>query len=410
MKRRIISFVSGSALLAAIVTIAGLGFPASVMAQLDDICTPVRFIQSGATVERDIDDVDYVWAFCFDGEAGDTITIELDILSGNLESFVSVLDSQTEEVIFASDVLAFTNTPDVLTFEVDVTAEYIIGVARLGGDAGTSKGTFSITFDQQAAGSGTVVAAGDCPANVAAIAPGDALRGTVDDDNYFVTYCFSANTGDTASFTAEATAGNLDTLLIVTDTGLTENLAENDDCPGEGTNSCLEVDIPETGTYLVAVGRFGIANGLTTGDFALDYTLDSASGGAVVQGGPEKDPVPGTTESTEETDPGTSTAGGCDVYPVDTLVAGIWEIADDELTMNFNFDCEGQVAIQMNGLDIGEADYIIDEDPDETLTLTIELSNGDEILFTNLIVAESGIIALYNGESLILLDNTLVDN
>ena len=406
MNRRIVSFVSGSVLLAAIVTVAGLGFPAPVMAQLNDICTPVRFIQSGATVERNIDDVDYVWAFCFDGEVGDTITIEVDIVSGNLQTFVSVLDSQTEDVIASSDAIDSVTGPGLLEFEIDVAAEYIIGVARVGGDSGVSQGTFSISFTQESANSGSVVVAGDCPANTAAIAPGDTLSGTVSDDNYFVSYCFTANEGDVVSFTAEATAGDLDTLLIVTNPDVTTNFAENDDCPGEGTNSCLELDIPTTGTYLVAVGRFGTETGLTTGDFALDYAVSSAGGTAVVEGGLQKDPVPGSESSTPI--PDTPVAGDCDTYPVDTLVAGLWEVADDELVMNFDFDCEGQVAISMNGLDIGEADYSIDEEIDDTLTLTINLANGDNILFTNLIVAETGIIALYNDESLILLDNTLV--
>jgi hypothetical protein len=385
-----------------IAALAVLLLPAVASAQLQDICTPVRYLDSGDRVERDIDDINYIWAFCFDAEAGDSVSVDVEIVSGDLTAFVSILEQATEEVVAAQDNLSAQNTPDTLTLTVRTTGTYIIAIGRDGGETGPSTGTYAITFNMGTSGSAApnVAASGECPADALAIEPGTEVKGTIDNQNYFVVYCFPAQAGDTVSFEATASGGDLDTLLMLTDADLTASYAENDDIESGNTDSALEYEIPASGNYVIAVGRFGLEDGASTGSFVLSFEMEAGAGGLV------KEPAPGTSSGGEL---------ACDEDPLSVMIAGMWQINSEDLVMTFDFECDGTVEIQLNKETPFIADYSVEpEDNETTYTLTISLSPTDELVMESAVIAESGILALLQGdtpddESLIFMENTLYE-
>lgn len=400
-------------LLLAIFAIAiGFSTQGAALAQTDDICDSVPALTSGDSVERTITDRDYIFAFCFDGVVGEDYTIEVDVLSGDLNAFLAVFpeSEDDEDPVAELDPLNERITPDSVTFGVPANGTFIIGIARIGLEDGNTTGTFTLAFaaggsaSSGNSGAGTVVATGgECPAASQPIESGQTVDGTITDESYFTSYCFSGQAGDSVSISAEAASGNLDTLLLLTDPNVAKNFGENDDCDGSTTNSCLEVELPQAGTYVIAVGRFGSENGSSSGDYTLTFESDGAGVPAV---GGAKDPAPGTGGSTA--------VGDCNADPLATLVAGLWEfnLEDDGFRATFEFDCTGGVVVEIEEITGNSTSttttattYTLDDDGDESYTLEIVLADADNLVFTNTIVAETGIIGLLDGESLIILLN-----
>ncbi|GAB4574445.1 MAG: hypothetical protein Kow0077_21050 [Anaerolineae bacterium] len=99
---------------------------------------------------------------------------------------------------------------------------------------------------------------------------GAEATGIINDSSLAVFYRFDGQAGDIIYLTADATAGDLDTMVFVMDS-MGNVLAENDD--GEiGTNSELQYTLPASGTYVIAVSRFDLQNGVTSGEYRMRLT------------------------------------------------------------------------------------------------------------------------------------------
>lgn len=93
------------------------------------------------------------------------------------------------------------------------------------------------------------------------------ITGTLNNEVYALYYQFTGKAGDEISIKAERVTGNLDPVLILRGTD-DRNLAVNDDLPGS-TDSFLTYILPADGQYVIAVSRFGLRDGRTSGDFRL---------------------------------------------------------------------------------------------------------------------------------------------
>jgi hypothetical protein len=100
--------------------------------------------------------------------------------------------------------------------------------------------------------------------------------GTISNTEYFATVELPGITeGQTISIEANATSGNLDTLvLLLTPEG--DWVGENDDREQGNFNSLLVIGAPFTGDYIVVVTRYGQDTGSTTGDFELIIDVGGA--------------------------------------------------------------------------------------------------------------------------------------
>jgi hypothetical protein len=105
---------------------------------------------------------------------------------------------------------------------------------------------------------------------------GDSVQGVLNDTVYTMFYQFQGRAGDTVLLTAETLSGDLDPLLVLRDAA-DVNLPNgmNDDASSETRNSTLRYTLPADGVYIVAVSRFGIREGTTSGSFRLTLGRDT---------------------------------------------------------------------------------------------------------------------------------------
>jgi hypothetical protein len=130
-----------------------------------------------------------------------------------------------------------------------------------GGGAVVNRGSISNPSAQQQASQG-----GDT-----LILYSQSLTGTINGEVYARFYQFQGSAGDTVAIRVERLTGTLDPIVVLRDAN-ERNLALNDDLNALTQNSRLIYTLPYNGRYVIAVTRYGLRDGTTTGDFRL--TLD----------------------------------------------------------------------------------------------------------------------------------------
>ncbi|MBE2267071.1 MAG: PPC domain-containing protein, partial [Anaerolinea sp.] len=135
-------------------------------------------------------------------------------------------------------------------------------VIRLGGGDGfvVETGDVVLPSPQEAASEG-----GD-----ALIRVGDALTGMLNNDVYARFYQFEGIAGQTVDIRVERLSGDLDAMLILRDAN--DNPlpgGANDDADASTRDAHLTYTLPADGTYIIAVTRFGVREGTTTGEYRV---------------------------------------------------------------------------------------------------------------------------------------------
>lgn len=103
------------------------------------------------------------------------------------------------------------------------------------------------------------------------IAYNGASSNTIDNSVWGWSYCFNGNAGDAVTVTMNATSGDLDTYLELSD--ISGTLAFNRKVDKKPPNSLIEYTLPATGAYTIYAGRHNIDIGTTTGTFLLSLAL-----------------------------------------------------------------------------------------------------------------------------------------
>lgn len=102
------------------------------------------------------------------------------------------------------------------------------------------------------------------------IAYGDTVTGMISDEQYIVYYTFAGEAGDTVVVTVDRSSGNLDPYTGLIDAA--GNVLIEDDDSGGDRNARLTYTLPQTGDYRIAVTRYQIENGETSGGYRLSLT------------------------------------------------------------------------------------------------------------------------------------------
>jgi hypothetical protein len=102
---------------------------------------------------------------------------------------------------------------------------------------------------------------------------GEPQNGTISDEVYALFYQFSGTAGDVVDIRAERTSGDLDPVLVLRDAA-DSTLATNDDADDTTRDAQITYTLPADGTYIVAVTRYGVRDGTTTGDFVVRVEKD----------------------------------------------------------------------------------------------------------------------------------------
>lgn len=293
--------------------------PGAVLAQLNSLCEGPPFMSYGETVDGEVTNQLPAVGFCFSGQAGDEITIELSRTSGDLDTLLIVFDAVSGDVLFENDDIELgTITDSRLQFTVPVSGDYFVIATRYQGDEGTTTGSFSMTLDGFPAlqpdvttdaptlepkgnsGSGGSAPAPAAPlavqpigvcADAPVIAYGDTVTGTIDNVAFDVAYCFAGRAGDVITVEMTATSGNLDTLVGVVDPETFDVFVDDDDIElNVNTNSRLTYELPETRTYAIIATRYDQNTGTSTGNFALTLTAESLAQPEVSPDAPTLEP------------------------------------------------------------------------------------------------------------------------
>jgi len=98
---------------------------------------------------------------------------------------------------------------------------------------------------------------------------GETISDTIRNDVYARFYQFMGEPGDTVLITVETQTGNLDPIVVLR-TPDDVNLALNDDAATGTRNSQIEYTLEEAGQYVIAVTRYGLRDGTTTGSYMLN--------------------------------------------------------------------------------------------------------------------------------------------
>jgi hypothetical protein len=106
-----------------------------------------------------------------------------------------------------------------------------------------------------------------------AIAYGDSVEGTIDDDRVLVPFCFEGNEGDEVTAIVETIDGDLVSVVGIADSFFDEVFIE-DTARNRRGEAEVVFELPEDGNYLVIVSREDISDGDTEGDFELTLTAD----------------------------------------------------------------------------------------------------------------------------------------
>lgn len=238
-----------------------------------DWCAPALSptLASGDVAANTIDDTNYVWSYCFDGNAGDEVTLTATATSGDLDTYLAIFDEDFTTALAENDDITDSNTNSRITYRLPQDGRYIIGVTRFGLEDGTTSGSFALTLDIKDPNTPTDTnpdALNICESpNSRTIAIGQSQSGTITDDAFVIGFCIEVNAGDVLVVETEATAGDLDTKVLISDPTFEEIFAENDDIALDNSNAALTFTVPFDGEFVIAVTRFEEREGRTSGDF-----------------------------------------------------------------------------------------------------------------------------------------------
>ena len=220
------------------------------------------YLSYGDSVVGVVDDDRPVVRYVFEAQRGDILTINMRRISGNLDSYLAVLNEKGQ-VIATNDDLSGSLDAAVDGLLVLESGLYTLIASRFGEEAGDSRGSFVLSLDT-APTSGQ----GLSPDSALLLRYGQQVEGDLGADAPARYYTFGAARGDIVTISMDRASGTLDSYLVLADErGI--QLAEDDDS-GPSNNALIQsFIIPESGTYLLEAARFDRAAGTTAGEYIL---------------------------------------------------------------------------------------------------------------------------------------------
>jgi hypothetical protein len=219
-------------------------------------------IELGQTSRGEITTSNVRASYQFRASQGDLISIAVESVVGSrLAPYVMLLNSGGERLASSDPDASGEKSASIARYLITNDGQYTIAVTRIGEERGTSSGPFSMTLTLDA--------------SYLFASYGDTISGSIDNDQFEVSYAFSAQEGDQVTVTMTRTGGNLDASLALLDLD-GKQLASNENATGTGLrtgDSRVRFRIPETGSYVIVAGRRNKARGTTTGEYNLMLTV-----------------------------------------------------------------------------------------------------------------------------------------
>ncbi len=264
----------------------------------------VQVIAYGDTVSGEITDDAFVVLYCFEGLADDEIVISMEAArNSELDTLIILTDSTLDNTLAQNDDIERGNTNSQLAFTLPEDGAYLIVATRYNLEEGRSEGDYDLTLELTAGpsadgdtgddgkdsgggddGGGSATGGGSNACESVVIGDdvsfeimesGDTISGSIDDNNPIRLYCFEGEAGDQVTIRMEASSGDLDPLLILTDPTFEEAFGQNDNISSRNTDAEIVFELPADGVYIIAATRVDVVDGDTAGRFALTLEIEN---------------------------------------------------------------------------------------------------------------------------------------
>jgi hypothetical protein len=203
--------------------------------------------------------------YSFRAQRGDLVTITMERVSGNLDPYLQLVNSNAFVIADNDDVLGSPSLDaEINGHLIEEAGTYIIVASRFGQAAGTSTGAFVLRLNT-AANSGL----GNSPQAAVPVLVGDVIEGELTADQFARYYVFEASASDLITIRMSRTGGNVDAFLALANAGLQELVTDDDS--GGGQNALIESYlIPADGRYYIIATRFEREEGNSAGGYRLE--------------------------------------------------------------------------------------------------------------------------------------------
>ena len=275
-------------------------------------------LRYGDQITNRINDMTPQLYYSFRAERGDIVNITMRRISGDLDPYLQVVDSQAFVISDNDDMLGAAAPFDagIMGLIIEESGTYVIVASRYGQTAGTSAGNFVLSL-QEADNSGL----GNTPQTAAPLRLGDVVEGSLSERQFARYYRFEAQANDLVTVRMNRTGGSLDSYVVIANAGLQELIVDDDS--GGGQNAAIEqYIIPAPGTYYIIATRYEREDGTTTGS----YRLELQSLGNAFDGVPE---------GVQRIAYGTTVTGSIDDATPEVLYA-FWGVEGDVITVSMN--------------------------------------------------------------------------
>ncbi|MBL8155001.1 MAG: PPC domain-containing protein [Anaerolineae bacterium] len=215
------------------------------------------------TLDDEITNDSVIRYYAFDARKDDLLTVRMNRLSGSLDAFLVITDSNLQELIVDDDGGGGQNA-QIQSFRVPEDGRYYILATRLDREAGTTVGRYRLEF--QSLGN----AFDGVPPEVQRISFGTTITGRIDDLTPELRFAFWGQEGEAVTVSLNRGDGDLDPVVsIVSADGRV--LAEDDDSGGGQNARIARYVLPATSIYYVRAARFSGTDGNpnTQGSFVL---------------------------------------------------------------------------------------------------------------------------------------------
>ncbi len=250
-------------------------------------------IAVGDVVTGTIDDDQFAVDYTIDLQTSETITVSMERMSGDLDTFLLLLGPNGEELARNDDAPVMvgdtTYNAQLRGFTASQAGTYTIRATRFFEENGASSGGFRLSVEAGEPEPIIDVTAEPLPMLIV----GDVVSGTVDDSRAVNTYSLMLEAGQTVTITMERTTGDLDPYLALYGPDGSELISNDDAAAPLGDTSLnaqiVNFSVPVAGTYTIQASRYARQDGASSGQYQLSVSageevIVTPGGGAISLG------------------------------------------------------------------------------------------------------------------------------
>ncbi len=244
--------------------------PTSTNTPTPPVASSGASLRDGETVIGIIDNDRPAIFYTVEAEEGSNITIVMAAISGDLDPFLVLLDSNND-ILASDDDSGGSSGATILDFVIPDDGIYTIVATRYQLQDGASSGEYELIMEMRSASNAGSSSNNTTSGGNDTLNDGDYLRygdngtATIDDSQPYLQFTFDGQAGESVTITMETTSGDLEPLL-----GLFDSNGELLMTVGEGGSTArLTATMIESDEYIIVATRLGVEDGDTSGEFIL---------------------------------------------------------------------------------------------------------------------------------------------